>query len=132
MSEIARCHDLSRRSTIAGTADPARRIEKSDFVAKPAVQLLDPWRRLIHKNNRPLVPCQPHRSALLVVPREAVLCIVREFHVVGRIGIDEVVAVEGHTLYIHAGERPGCKDAAIRREIASVSDVGKPCGRPDR
>ena len=46
----------------------------------------------------------------------------RELDVVGRIGVDEVAALERHRFHVTGGERPAGEHFAVRREVACVRD----------
>ncbi len=62
----------------------------------------------------------------LVVPGEPLLGVLRELHVVGRVGVDEVPLLERNLLEVHADEVPAREGSPVAREVARVRDPGVP------
>ncbi len=66
---------------------------------------------------------QPLGQPLLVLPREAVLGVLGELHVVGRVSIDEVLwGQTAHFVEVSAGELPLLKGSLVGGEPARISD----------
>ena len=67
---------------------------------------------------------EPFRRSDLIVPGESALRIGCEVYIVGRIGVDEVIAGESDLLEIGVGEFPVLEGVLVLREIVCVTDAG--------
>ena len=92
--------------------------------AEPAVHLDDAGRRLVGEHDGSGMPCQPLGEAHLIVPPEAILSVLGELDIVGRVGVDEVVRLERDPVEIETRELPVSKDGAVGREVGRVVDLG--------
>ena len=119
--QIARRQHLAGARAIARAGDPPRRVEIAQLVAERAVQVDDPRRRLVHEHDRPGVRREARGRAHLVVPREAAPRVVRERHVIRRIGVDEVAVVERDRLDVAVREHPRAPAPRARRRSRACS-----------
>ena len=108
---------------VAVAADAPRRIKEAQVVPECAVQLSDSGRRLVDQNHRALVAGEPLRRSDLIFPGESALRIRGEVHIVGRIGVDEVMAGQPDRLEIGVGECPLLEGVLVRREVVRVADA---------
>src|SRR2546429_2438770 len=65
---------------------------------------------------------QPFRSTYLFVPAEDFLRVLRELHVIRRVGINEISRAQRHRLKVPARKIPFGKHLAIFSEVADVVD----------
>src|SRR5262245_27682721 len=77
-SDVACADAFSRWRAVTGAADPSWPFQKLHLIPESAIQLLHAGRRLIHEHDGPAMPGKPGGRALLVLPPEAVLCVVGE------------------------------------------------------
>src|SRR5690606_13422285 len=84
---------------------------------------------LIRQNYRPTMLRQPLGRSLLVVPREAVLRVRHEVHIVRRVGVDEVVRFQWQFSKADVCELPAGENRRVVREVVPIVDVAIPTER---
>jgi hypothetical protein len=115
---ISQPHDLPRRSAVAGATDAARRIEEPHVESERSVQPFHAIGRLVHDDHRAVMPRQKTRGPLLIPPAETSARVLREWHIVRRIGIYEIASAKRQRFDITGSERPASQRLAVRREVA--------------
>src|SRR5438874_6155912 len=123
LHQIANREDFRRRRAISVAADPARSINELERKTASSIKRDDPRRRLIRQNHRSLVLRQPMCRSFLFFPAEPTLRVVGKFDVIRRIGINEVIAMQGNRRKIGIGELPTRKQTLIFQEVCLVIDL---------
>ncbi len=86
------------------------------------VQSNDPVGGLVGEHHRPRMVGQPGGKADLIVPTKAALSVLGKGDVVRRVGVDEIIGVQGQRLEILAREVPGGERRLIVREVGAIGD----------
>ena len=71
------------------------------------------------------MPGQPFRCSLLIAPGKTSLAVGREFNVVRRIGIDEVVGLETQLLKVNVAEIPITQPGLILIKVICIRQPGR-------
>src|SRR5581483_9511285 len=103
-SEIARRQYFLGRRAVASAADEARRLKWLYFEAERFIELHNAVRPLVREDDRPGMLRKPFRRAFLFFPAEAAFRILREFNIVRRVGVDEIVVLHGQIFEVAVRE----------------------------
>src|SRR6266511_4022927 len=88
------CQHLSRRRAISSATNPPGTGEILNLKSQLLIEFNDTRRRLIRQHHRSGMSRQPLRGSDLIVPAKTSGAVGREFDVVRRVGVDEILVLD--------------------------------------
>src|ERR1700730_5623154 len=126
MLEVFDREDLSGRRSIAGAANHSGRLEEFEFESQALIECNNPIGGLVREHDGTWVPGKPLGRSYLVFPTEALFGVAREFDIVWRIRVNEIVWLKCDRFKIRVHKIPIRTALTIGSEVSRVRDAGVP------